>query len=85
MGSTMEAKLVDAFPENHKIIVREDPGSCGSSWTVVVVTDEFKGVGLLDRQRNVNEILAKEIAKIHAITMKTWTTTQWAKHKDKYI
>ena len=37
------------------------------------------GVGLLDRQRKVNEVLDEEMKVIHALTMKTWTPKQFEK------
>jgi stress-induced morphogen len=32
----------------------------------------------------VNEILASEISKVHALELKTWTLEQWAKKKDQF-
>ena len=39
------------------------------------------GVPLIDRQRAVNECLAEEMPSIHALTMKTWTPTQFTKKR----
>ena len=39
------------------------------------------GVGLLARQRSVNECLSEEMPNIHAFTMKTWTPSQYEKKK----
>ena len=36
---------------------------------------------LLERQRTVIVIIAEEMAKIHAFTMKTWTPQQYEKKK----
>ena len=44
---------------------------CGSKFFVVVVSATFEGVGLLDRQRTVNDALKEEMKSIHALQMKT--------------
>jgi len=44
---------------------------------VIVVSDKFEGMGLLDRQRAVHAALEEEMKTIHAITMKCKTLKQW--------
>ena len=41
----------------------------------------FEGVGLLERQRTVNDALKAEMDSIHALQMKTWTPAQYEKKK----
>ncbi|KAJ0401547.1 hypothetical protein P43SY_007261 [Pythium insidiosum] len=50
---------------------------CGQKFSVIVVHDGFDGKSLLDRQRQVNECLKEEMTRIHALQMKTWTTSQY--------
>jgi stress-induced morphogen len=38
-----------------------------------IISDEFQGVKLLERQKAVNACLADEIAQIHALELKCWT------------
>ncbi len=40
---------------------------------VVVISEEFEGMGLLDRQRKVLDICKDEVAALHSIELKTWT------------
>ena len=36
------------------------------------------GMGLLQRQRAVNDAVKEQMSGVHALTMKTWTPAQWA-------
>ena len=56
-------------------------GGCGQSFLLIVICAAFANVKLLDRQRQVNEILAVEIAELHALELKTWTPEQWEAKK----
>jgi len=38
--------------------------NCGASFSVVVVSEEFQGVSLLERQRQVNSLLSEEMKTI---------------------
>ncbi|CAE7356657.1 Bola2 [Symbiodinium sp. KB8] len=61
-------------------VVDESDG-CGSKLDAIIVSTKFEGVGLLARQRSVNECLSEEMPNIHAFTMKTWTPSQYEKKK----
>ena len=50
---------------------------CGAKIDVLIVSDKFDGMGLLDRQRAVHAALEEEMKTIHAITMKCKTAKQW--------
>jgi stress-induced morphogen len=65
-------------------ILNDQSGGCGQSFQLVVVADEFNSLGLLDRQRKVNEIIADEIASVHALELKTWTSAQWETKKASF-
>ena len=54
---------------------------CGAKFFVCVVSATFQGMGLLDRQRMVNDALKEEMNSIHALQMKTWTPAQYEKKK----
>ena len=75
-------KLAEAFSPVFLSVVDESDG-CGSKFSVIVVSTQFDGVGLLERQRSVNTVLAEEMKTIHALTMKTWTPAQYEKRKSK--
>ena len=77
-------KLQSLNPEVCEL--RDITGACGCGLKLfcLIVASEFDGVALIDRQRKVQEILAEEIAKIHAFELKTWTPEQWGKKKDTF-
>ncbi|XP_040399612.1 bolA-like protein 2 [Cygnus olor] len=51
---------------------------CAASFRVLVVAAAFRGKGLLQRHRLVNEVLAAELGRIHALEQRTLTPEQWA-------
>jgi stress-induced morphogen len=86
-GSLEEAvsqKLRAGIKDISTLIVREDKAACNGSYVIVVVTEAFQGVGPLDRARLVNGLMADEIKKMHAVTVKAWTAAQWEKNKSQY-
>ena len=58
-------------------IVEDLSDGCGAKIDIVVVSNKFDGMGLLDRQRAVHAALEEEMKTIHAITMKCKTVKQW--------
>lgn len=50
----------------------------GRHFDAVIVSREFEGKGLLQRQRLVFGVLGDRMEKIHALTLKTLTPQQWA-------
>ena len=58
--------------------------SCGMKFGVVVVASVFEGMNLLARQRRVNDCIKVELNDIHALSMRTWTPTQWASKKESF-
>jgi stress-induced morphogen len=65
------------------LYVHDDSEGCGQMLTIVVAAQSFDGVGVLDRQRRVHGIaaVAAEIAKAHAVSLKTWTPAQLEERK----
>ena len=61
----------------------DDSDGCGAKFNVVLVTDEFVGVKLLDRQRQVNAALKDIVDRIHALSLKTWTIADYEKKKEE--
>ena len=45
------------------------------------MSESFKDIKLLQRQRLVNEAVAPLMDDIHALSMKTWTIEQWEKKR----
>uniref|UniRef100_A0A7S1XYY2 BolA-like protein n=2 Tax=Phaeomonas parva TaxID=124430 RepID=A0A7S1XYY2_9STRA len=81
----IEAKLTEALTPSFMQVLNESsghnvpPGS-ESHFKVVVVSQQFDGVGLLQRHRLVNHALAEELdGAIHALSIVAKTPAQWEK------
>ncbi|EDO06274.2 BolA-like family protein [Babesia bovis T2Bo] len=57
--------------------VTDNSGGCGAAFNAYIVSQQFEGKGLLDRQRLVNSAIAAEMPQIHAFTMKCLTPGEW--------
>jgi stress-induced morphogen len=58
--------------EPTKLEVQDISGGCGSMYGIEVVSERFRGLGMLRQQRLVNEILGKEmIAEWHGVQLRT--------------
>ncbi|WP_371188476.1 transcriptional regulator BolA [Thalassotalea maritima] len=83
VASIIETKLNDYFQPVHLQVINESymhnvPEGSESHFKVIVVSDKFNGQRLLARHRQVNEVLADELANtIHALAMHTYTPDQW--------
>ena len=64
-------------------MVEDLSDGCGAKIDVVIVSDKFEGMGLLDRQRAVHAAIEDEMKTIHAITMKCKTVKQWENMQTK--
>ena len=80
---TIQQKLTAAFhPLNLEVINESDnhsvpPGS-GSHVKVVLVSEAFEGETLIKRHRQVNQVLAEELAGgVHALALHTMTPEEW--------
>lgn len=83
MQQQIEAKLAAALSPSHLEVINESymhrvaPGS-ESHFKVVVVSQAFEGQRLLGRHRQVNGVLADELAgAIHALALHTYTESEW--------
>lgn len=83
MQQQIEAKLAAALSPSHLEVINEsymhrvEPGS-ESHFKVIVVSKAFEGQRLLGRHRQVNAVLAEELAgTIHALALHTYTEAEW--------
>ncbi|MFA7300273.1 MAG: BolA/IbaG family iron-sulfur metabolism protein [Sideroxydans sp.] len=53
----------------------------GRHFDAVIVSPDFEGKGMLQQHRLVYQVLGDRMEKIHALSMKTMTPTQWAKQQ----
>ncbi|OQR96202.1 hypothetical protein ACHHYP_16540 [Achlya hypogyna] len=63
--------------------VEDNSDGCGTKFSIIVVSPLFEGMGLLQRQRAVNDALKEEMSSIHALQMKTWTPAQFEQKKSQ--
>ena len=54
----------------------------GTHFQAVVVTDEFEGLGMIDRHRKVYASLGEKVGgDIHALSILAYTRSEWDKQK----
>ncbi|GGA71320.1 transcriptional regulator [Neiella marina] len=84
MQQRITAALHQQFNPSHLTVENEShqhnvPANSETHFKVVVVTEEFAGMRLLQRHRAINGLLAKEFeAGLHALAMHTYTPEEWA-------
>ncbi|WP_341663098.1 transcriptional regulator BolA [Vibrio sp.] len=82
---TIEAKLSDYFKPQYLEVLNESymhnvPEGSESHFKVIIVSEKFAGQRLIGRHRQVNQVLADELANhIHALSIHTYTTEEWNK------
>jgi BolA protein len=89
MQATIEQKLAAGLDLQHLDVVNESgnhnvpPGS-ESHFKVVLVSEDFQDLRLIQRHRQVNKILKLELSDfIHALAIHTFTASEWQqKHHD---
>jgi BolA-like protein 1 len=80
---TIQEKLSLALQPVHLDVENESrmhsvPAGSETHFKVVVVSDAFEGLGLVDRHRRVNAALADELESgLHALTIRALTPAQW--------
>mmetsp|Transcript_3898 Transcript_3898/g.8050 ORF Transcript_3898/g.8050 Transcript_3898/m.8050 type:complete len:94 (+) Transcript_3898:9-290(+) len=82
IAKSIQSKLTDALKASF-VQVEDLSDGCGAKLDLIVVSDEFEGKGLLERQQAVHEVIKEEMKVVHAITMKTKTVKQWEAMKAK--
>uniref|UniRef100_A0A1I8ABV3 BolA-like protein n=1 Tax=Steinernema glaseri TaxID=37863 RepID=A0A1I8ABV3_9BILA len=73
----VEAKIVTALAPTHLEVVDESDG-CGAKFNIVVVSEQFQGKGKLSCHRLVHAAVKEEMESIHALTIHTFSPSQWA-------
>jgi len=84
MQEQIRNKLADAIACKHLNVINEShmhSAGTESHFKVIVVSEEFAGKRLLQRHREINEILKDELANhIHALAMHTYTPDEFTEH-----
>jgi len=75
LTAALSPSLLEVINESH--MHRVEPGS-ESHFKVVIVSEQFAGMRLLARHRQINTILAQELdGSIHALALHTYTDAEW--------
>ncbi len=66
---------------NDKVEVFDSRGT-GDHFSIVVISDKFDGVSLIDRHRIIYSIFEdKIVTEIHALQIQTYTLQEWKRKK----
>lgn len=82
--SEIEDKLRINFQPKHLAVVNESwkhnvPKGSESHFKIVVVSDSFNNISLIQRHRMVNKLLSEELStSVHALSIKAVTPAQWS-------
>ena len=61
--------------ENHNV-----PSGSESHFKVTIVTPQFDGIRLIERHRQINQILSEQLSgPIHALAIHAYTESDWTK------
>ena len=81
---SIQEKLTLVLQPTHLDVENESrmhnvPAGSETHFKVLVVSDAFEGLGLVDRHRRVNAALADELKTgLHALTIRALTPSQWS-------
>jgi BolA protein len=81
--NSINTRLTEALSPIHLAIENESykhsvPKGSETHFKVIVVSEKFEGVALIEQHRMVNEILAENLASgVHALAIKTMTPKKW--------
>ncbi|NLS13125.1 transcriptional regulator BolA [Vibrio sp. SM6] len=84
----IETKLHQTFMPTHLSVINESymhnvPQGSESHFKVVVVSDRFEGQRLIQRHRQINQALARELERhVHALSIHTYTDSEWRVVRD---
>jgi stress-induced morphogen len=80
----IEARLREALLPAHLDVVNESamhnvPRGSETHFKVLVVSQAFEGLGLVDRHRRINDLLRDEFRDgMHALALRALTPAQWS-------
>lgn len=81
MQQRLTTQLQASFRPTHLEVINESHQHSGanqqSHFKLVVVSNNFAGVKLIDRHRLINKLFAEELTQIHAMALHTYTPEEW--------
>ena len=83
MKTHLQQQLETAFNPTYLEVINESHNHSGeateSHFKLIVVSEEFEGLKLIDRHRKINALFREELQSIHALSMHTYTPEEWLK------
>lgn len=82
MQQTIQAQIEKAYSPSHIEVINEShmhsvpPGS-ESHFKLVVVSDRFEGMRLVQRHQSIYKVLEETMKLIHALALHTYTPEEW--------
>mmetsp|Transcript_37190 Transcript_37190/g.43421 ORF Transcript_37190/g.43421 Transcript_37190/m.43421 type:complete len:118 (+) Transcript_37190:10-363(+) len=86
MKKSIEGKLVSLFAPTYLDIINESymhsvPKDSETHFKVIIVSDYFKGLSILEKHRKVQECLSEELKTgVHALSIVAKTQEEWEKN-----
>ena len=81
MQQHLTEQLKTALNPTHLQVINESHNHSGaateSHFKLIVVSEDFVDVKLIDRHRLINQLFKEELNHIHALAMHTYTPTEW--------
>ena len=81
MQQHLTEQLETALSPTHLEVINESQNHSGpateSHFKLVVVSDYFVDLKLIDRHRFINQLFKEELNHIHALAMHTYTPDEW--------
>jgi BolA protein len=75
LQNTFEITFLDVANESH---MHNVPANSETHFKITVVSVDFEGQRLIQRQRSINQLLADELAgPVHALAQHTYTPQEW--------
>lgn len=78
---SIEQRLTSSFSPTHIEVIDVSNCSCGYMFNVVIVSEAFTNRKILERQRLVNESIGEIYDKIHSVSMKCYTPSEYEVQK----
>ena len=86
--NSIRERLLQAFDPAHLAVENESnqhnvPAGSESHFKVTLVSAQFDGQRLLQRHRSINNTLKAELEQIHALSLHTFTPSEWEARGEK--
>ena len=81
MHQRLTKKLTNSLTPSHLEVIDESNNHSGtateSHFKIIVVSDKFVDLNLIDRHRFIHKLLQEELKLFHAIAIHTYTPDEW--------